>query len=233
MTTSANVQNLNIQVDPGLVAFPPSLHAGIGACDPTTYIQLTPGTLPGKPTASLFACQGTAVPGKYPSMLWAQNNLMPIPPNCNHLNFDVDVTASEAYLKGGNCLEIDTMVAYKKRVFPAGMHIVLAEGGKVQVCNSTGFKWLDAGFSLVLTPDAVHHFTFSTEYNWAENTMTWLGITVDGATYKIAEANAVVVSGTTWGWDSDGFKQQIQMDNLPSAPLITLEVDNCNNTWMP
>jgi hypothetical protein len=220
---------VNLQISPGFVAFPPSLHPGIGACDPASYGLLTPGAVPGHPTAVLTWCEGSAKQGEYPSMLWAPAHLLPIPAEISVVHLDLDFTPSASYIKGGNCAEIDTMFTHLGMTFPGGLHFLLAQGGKAQVCDPTGAKWLDAGFAVEFAPDTTHHITIQHKLDWNANTLTWLGVIVDGKTYSVEAANATVKSDN-WGW-SDGFKPQIQMDNLPQAPMIAAVWDNLNY-WM-
>ena len=227
--TAANTQNLNVQISPGFIAFPPSIHPGIGACDPASYGLLTPKSVPGHPTAVQAYCEGTSEPGKYPSMLWSPKSLLPVPPDYTRLNLDLDTLLGSSLINQGNCLEIDTMTVVDGLTYPAGFHIILAQGGKAQICDPTGAKWLDAGFSIALTPDVLHHFTFQYRYDFARKTLTWLGIVVDGKTNTVQNA---VVDADNWKW-GDGYKPQLQIDNVPAAPLISGVFDNFNYTWMP
>jgi hypothetical protein len=164
-------------------------------------------------------------------MLWAPENLLPIPPAYSKLNIDLDVTISTSMMKA-QCLEIDWMTAVNGLVFPAGFHIVIAEGGLAQVCDPTGAKWLDAGFSVELIPDVVQHFTLQTAVNWKDEALTWLGVVIAGKPYKVQAPNNVVAANLWPSWKgANGAKPQFQLDNTPNAPLISPIIDNVN-IWM-
>jgi len=165
-------------------------------------------------------------------MLWAPEKLTPVPPNCSKMNLDLDAIFSTSFIKGAQCAEFDTMTGVDGLIFPAGFHIVFPEGGKAYVSNPTGAEWLDAGFSVDLAADELHHFTFQTEFGWAAKTLTWLGIVIDGKPYKVQ--NAVVAANQWPGWEgATGFKFQGQIDNTPEAPLVSPIWDNINYTFMP
>lgn len=222
-----NVQNLNIQQSP-FTEYPPSQHSGIGACDPKYFDQIP--APPGFPTGLLLWCAGTTVAGDYPSMLWSPSQL-PVPSGYTQLHLDVDVILSAALLAGAQCLEMDTVVTVDGVNYLHGFHLLLRENGLAQVSNSEGNQWLDAEFSVELTPDVVHHFTFEYKYDFAAQTATWVGISVDGKPYPVP-ASVNTVKGVNLKW-SNGYKVQLQLDNPPAAPLISAVFDNVNYTWMP
>ena len=226
MSSSIPAPIVNLQVSPGFIAFPPSTHPGIGACDPLLWGLLTPGSVPGHPTAVQPWCEGTSEPGKYPSMLWAPESLLEIPPTYSKCNLDCDVTLSTSMMKC-QCLEIDVMHAVNGLVFPFGFHLELQNGGNAQVCDPTGAKWLDAGFSVELVPNLVQHFTLQMGLDFAGKTLTWLGIVIAGKPFRVQNPDVAAAVWPSWG-KANGMKPQFQLDNPPAAPLISPVIDNCN-----